>query len=92
MKVHWHGNMARALDEEGYRGALRVFCSQRCRSRYGHDRAGTRRIEERIEAGPVHCAECEQVLEARRSDSIYCSSACRQRAYRKRKGRVGCAI
>lgn len=64
---------------------LKVFCSQRCRSRFNHDRASTRRLEKRIEAGPVHCAECDEVMEARRSDSTFCSSACRQRAYRQRR-------
>lgn len=31
------------------------------------------------------CAACDRQFDARRSDSRYCSSACRQRAYRDRK-------
>ncbi len=61
-----------------------VYCSQRCRSRVAHDRAAEKRTEQRLEQGAPRCAECDEPLDGRRWGSQYCSSACRQHAYRKR--------
>ena len=66
-----HFNMEYDHDKAlAFQDRIRVFCSQRCRSRHDHDRATTRRLEKRIEAGPVHCTECREVIEVRRSDGV----------------------
>ena len=59
----------------------RAFCSERCRWRASNERARERRWEARISS----CAECGVRMKGYRSDAEYCSDACRQGAYRKRK-------
>lgn len=64
----------------GYGRPYRVLCSAACRYRLqGEVRRELRRPE------PRPCAVCHETFEPTRSDSIYCSSACRQRAYRARR-------
>jgi hypothetical protein len=65
-----------------------VFCSVRCRSRIDRAAAATRRAEQRAEGAPYLCAGCSEVLDGHRADTRYCSPACRQRAYRRRKAAV----
>jgi hypothetical protein len=36
------------------------------------------------ERGPVMCADCSSQFYPSRSDAVYCSASCRQRAYRRR--------
>jgi hypothetical protein len=62
-----------------------VFCSTRCRSRIDRARAAGRRAEKRAESAPHLCSGCGEVLDGRRADAAYCSPACRQRAYRRRR-------
>jgi hypothetical protein len=62
------------------------FCSHRCRTKVGSDRVKTRRIEQRNEGAPHLCGGCGEVLDGKRGDAKFCSPACRQRAYRARKG------
>lgn len=59
----------------------RVFCSAYCRSR----EASGRRVAARALARQGRpCQGCSQPFTASRTDGRYCSSACRQRAYRRR--------
>jgi hypothetical protein len=76
-----HGN--RRLDENG---TSIVFCSVRCRTLVNRTEAATRRTERRLEEyGTPRCEVCEEVIDGRRWGTRYCSSACRQRAYRERR-------
>jgi len=53
------------------------FCSERCRKRDARKRAQVERAE-------IECAACHIMFRPTRSDAAYCSSACRQSAYRQR--------
>lgn len=59
-----------------------VLCSERCawtaRNRRRSDRLAMSRAK--------RCAACEREFMAPRSDAVTCSAACRQKAYRRRKG------
>jgi hypothetical protein len=55
----------------------RVFCSERCR------RIASR--TPRRQHGPAPCESCSAEFVPARADARYCSSACRQRAYRERQ-------
>lgn len=44
-----------------------------------------RQATRRVERADLVCEACGEWFEAARRDAIYCSSACRQRAYRERK-------
>jgi hypothetical protein len=57
------------------------FCSRRCRERADAEK-------KRLEHERTHtraCEVCEETFIASRADARYCSNACRQDAYRKRK-------
>jgi hypothetical protein len=54
-----------------------LTCSTRC--------GGLARNTRRRRARPVECAGCGETFEQTRSDTRYCSNACRQKAYRRRK-------
>lgn len=69
-----NGNMRRAAD-----GFIRVFCSARCRSTVARIDALAK-----LDLGPRLCTFCGEVMDGHRSDARYCSSACRQKAYRSR--------
>jgi hypothetical protein len=78
-------------DDDQYDGTgrllpRRAFCSQRCRTKVDSDRVKTRRIEQRHEDAPHLCGGCGEVLDGKRGDAKFCSPACRQKAYRVRKG------
>ena len=60
-----------------------IFCSQRCERTYYSERR-TRRRRERADLGKA-CVGCGTAFTASRSDTAYCSNACRQRTYRIRK-------
>lgn len=55
----------------------RVTCSPSCATSLTRSRNGGR-------GSPDPCAGCGQPIETGRSDSRFCGSACRQRAYRQR--------
>ena len=59
-----------------------IFCSQRCERTYHFERQ-TRKRQEEADLGRV-CVGCGTGFTASRSDTAYCSSACRQKAYRQR--------
>ena len=42
--------------------------------------------EQKKSTAPTRCAECGHDFRPARTDSRFCSNACRQRAYRQRKG------
>jgi hypothetical protein len=67
-----------------YRPSLRMrlhaFCSERCRRRWYHH---PREVEAEL-ARRKTCAVCGRPFLATRRDALTCSSACRQRAYRRR--------
>jgi hypothetical protein len=63
----------------------RTFCSRRCKDAHYRHRRQHRLAEERAQAGPHRCADCDEIMDGQRSDARYCSSACRQRAYRARR-------
>jgi hypothetical protein len=56
-------------------------CSARCRSRYHNKRQWRMRKALRSR---TTCPHCQTAFEPRRADSVYCSAACRQAAYRHR--------
>jgi hypothetical protein len=66
------------------RGILRRYrlCSTRCASSF-HARA--RRLRIAAEREPRTCLTCGERFDHGRSDIRYCSSTCRQRAYRERR-------
>jgi hypothetical protein len=60
----------------------RTYCCDRCQYAFYRKRRRQRSLEEREER---HCSVCDKVLTDQRGDAVYCSSSCRQRAYRRRK-------
>ena len=77
------GYCGRTVHELRYR-AMR-FCSTACSDRYTADFRRERRAAAR--AGR-RCEQCAELLDAGRVDARYCSSACRQKAYRQRKADI----
>jgi hypothetical protein len=59
-----------------------VFCSEGCRQQRREQRRATRGLRQRPHEKT--CEVCAAEFVAKRSDAKTCSSACRQRAYRKR--------
>lgn len=56
----------------------RRYCSDRCEYKAGN-------LRRRVGHESRRCVVCEEPFTPRRKDARYCSSACRQDAYRKRK-------
>ena len=56
---------------------VHTFCCRSCEVRYYSHRR-------KKAAAQQTCGECGGVFKPTRSDSLYCSNACRQRSYRKR--------
>jgi hypothetical protein len=54
-----------------------ALCSSRCQQRW-------RREQKRRYRGSILCRECGAGFQPKRSDSLYCSAACKQKAYRRR--------
>jgi len=71
--------------DPGLPAVPRVFCSTDCKRRVLSVEARGRRLAAAAERGKLRCVVCEREFEATRHDARYCSSGCRQRAYRKRK-------
>jgi hypothetical protein len=61
----------------------RTVCSESCRLALDRERARLERAESRV---GKRCAECDEPFDADRADRRYCSNACRQRAYRGKRG------
>jgi len=59
---------------------IHLFCSFRCESRYRW-----RVIKQKRREGGFTCKACGNAFDPPRSDATHCSSACRQRDYRRRK-------
>ncbi len=65
------------------RNRLYIYCSERCARRlYNRHRSEKRARARRSTC----CSACGEQMSPSRSDARYCSNACRQRAYRERKG------
>lgn len=62
----------------------RRFCCERCQNGFYRRRRRRRIAEKRRADGSKQCQECHDTLDGQRADARYCSSACRQRAYRSR--------
>jgi hypothetical protein len=72
------GRLVLSMDNRLYR--QHVACSRTCRQRLDEQRRRTgRHAHERT------CTQCEQTFTSTRGDARYCSPACRQRAYRRRR-------
>jgi hypothetical protein len=54
-----------------------VICGPECRQAVYNERA-------RRSRNPQPCRECGKVFQPRRTDSLFCSVACKQKAYRRR--------
>src|SRR5262249_44229130 len=59
---------------------LRTFCSSFCRQQFA-----VREARERRRRATQVCPTCGEVFEPPRADAKFCSSRCRQRAYRRRR-------
>ncbi|KUL26612.1 hypothetical protein ADL12_32150 [Streptomyces regalis] len=57
----------------------RVTCSHSCSTSLTRSRNGNLGTDR-------PCPECGDRIDTGRADSVYCSNACRQRAYRRRRG------
>ncbi len=65
------------------RRGLRYFvCSEQCRIGVNNRRASMFRPRP-LDPEPKPCATCGEAFTPKRSDALYCSPACKQRAYRK---------
>jgi hypothetical protein len=62
------------------------LCSSECEAVTKAEAARARRTDSR-NALRLRCQVCDEPLDVDRSDARYCSSACRQKAYRGRKGK-----
>lgn len=63
---------------------MQLYCSDQCANKAKADRRKKRRERQRRML-PFECPECGQVFIPNRMDQRYCSVACKQKAYRKRK-------
>jgi hypothetical protein len=81
-------NCGRAVNtsEQRWRPRLWSFCSEKCQRLHLSIHQATLARQRRAEArGATRvCADCGEHFEPVRADSLYCSGACRQKAYRKR--------
>ncbi len=64
-------------------GHKHIFCSRRCENH--HYRAPQRMLRRQV---VFTCKGCEKSFSGKRADVVYCSNACRQRDYRRRKVRI----
>ena len=63
-----------------------VFCSEDCSKRHWANYRREKRLSERQKTCQKECGECEKSFTAPRSDTKFCSAACKQKAYRVRQG------
>jgi len=71
--------------EQGNRDHRRCFCCDACRKRVAVVDAREKRRRTR---STQQCATCGEMFEPPRTDAKFCSSPCRQRAYRTRALRI----
>jgi hypothetical protein len=87
--VKSHGKCAtcgRLVHDARARASWLLYCCDRCRQAP----AAARRAERRADARAGRkCEQCDEVIDASRNDAVYCSSACRQKAYRQRHRPAG---
>jgi len=69
--------------ELNFRSHRRTFCCRNCECAVRTTAARQARSEAR---GTRPCKGCGETFEPTRTDAHFCSSRCRQRAYRRRKG------
>lgn len=65
-----------------YKRKLTVFCSGECQRASVYARTRLQRVK-----APRPCARCRKLFTPKRTDSKYCSVACKQSAYRSRSSR-----
>lgn len=71
----------RPWSRSGGSDSCSLFCREKLDREYDNRRARERRAKKR---GDRECAQCGETFEPRRTDSVYCSNRCRQKAYRRR--------
>jgi hypothetical protein len=69
------------LEKGARHDALRVFCSPHCKIKFYGARDKDRRMKARWN---LRCAVCKRKFTPDRADAKFCSSACKQKAYRQR--------
>jgi hypothetical protein len=70
----------------GRRGCGPKFCSAECQRADRNQRRRETRQQQRPWKPLPHCAHCGKTIwNAKRSTARFCSDACRQKAYRRRK-------
>ena len=70
-----------------YARPKRLWCSWLCRRKQTTTEIIARRSRERaLDRGDRRCAVCGGFFTPKRSDGLTCSSACRQKRYRQKKG------
>jgi uncharacterized OB-fold protein len=57
------------------------FCKQECQQAMANKMAKEARRERNLK----QCKQCGQVFQAKKADTVYCSHACKQKAYRGRR-------
>ena len=62
-----------------------IFCSEGCQNEHYSKVQREKRLKNRQK----ECNECGQAFTAPRSDTKFCTSACKQRAFRQRQRRAG---
>jgi hypothetical protein len=72
----------RPVVDTGYLPPDHTACGSPCREE-------ARKVRRRAQHDEQACATCGKPFTPTRADAAYCSSACRQRAYRERKGVTG---
>lgn len=82
-RVRWdYVHRCARCDRPFYGAIKRRYCSDRC----GELTRNARRQPRGRGIRPVRCGTCDKSFTSPRSDAAYCSSACRQKAYRRRRG------
>jgi hypothetical protein len=79
--VYFRGNDTQRYRREAGRFVRWVVCSTRCYQDVKHREQKAKRAADRE---PIDCGVCGERIDARRRDTSFCSSACRQKAYRTR--------
>jgi hypothetical protein len=69
--------------DEGLKRMPRVFCGLDCKHKVLTAEARARRRAARADSAV--CSSCKREFTLKRVDSLYCSNACRQKAYRQRR-------
>jgi hypothetical protein len=81
MPREWYAHRCPYCTRSFYGGTRRRYCSETCGERTRRER----RTRPRATQGPRSCWFCERKFTPTRADARYCTSACRQADYRRRK-------